>query len=848
MAAPLEKREGTNIEQPTLNAEGRLRRWLGVGRWALNVGCFLAVTSVFAGSAIAAEPTTTLTKAQSDFFEQKVRPILETKCYKCHSHSAEKIKGGLVLDSREGGLRGGNTAPAVVPGNVAESLLIKAISYTDPDLEMPPKGEKLSAGQIADLTQWIKMGAPDPRESTAKKYGGAGRAHWAFQKPKLSEIPAVKDELWGQTPIDRFVLAKLEENGMAPNPRADKRTLLRRAYFDVIGLPPTPEQVDAFVKDESPDAFAKVVDELLASPRYGERWGRHWLDVARYADTKGEVRRQQEDPRYPFAWTYRDYVIDAFNKDKPFDRFIIEQIAADRLNLGTDKSALAALGFLTLGNHFNGMVPDIVADRIDLVTKGFLGLTVTCARCHDHKFDPISQKDYYALYGIFSSSYEPDKLPALKPIANTAEYQDYLKKAAEFEVDPKEMRRKLQALRKDPDPTKRRELQREQQRQLRGATDLEINHPGAPARANVLVDSAKPKDSPLFIRGEAKNLGAVVPRSFINVLAGPNDPPYRNGSGRLELARDIASKNNPITARVIVNRVWQEHFGEGFVPTPDDLGNQSEKPSHPELLDYLAVKFMQKGWSLKKLHREIMLSAVYQQSSAVNGKFAVIDPQNRLLWRANLRRLDFEALRDSILAIAGTLDATMGGKPVDLGAEPYVTRRAVYGYVDRRNLSEVMTQFDFANPDSPTGRRHVTIVPQQTLFMMNSPLVAEQARKLVNKDEFVGLTGEEDRVNALFRQIFQRPASRLEMELALQFVAVTPEKDSAPELAGGRRMPPVQRSRLEARMKDSGTPPQLQQRIKQQLQDEQTRHRAPLGAWEKLAQALFETNEASFIN
>lgn len=834
-----------NTQRRTPNADGTR---FGIRSSKFNVQSFGLALVLSIGVASAADPAPSWTKTQLDFFEQKVRPVLESKCYKCHSHGAEKIKGGLVLDSREGAHQGGNTAPAVVPGNVAESLLIKAISYTDPDLEMPPKGEKLSDQQIADLTAWVKMGAPDPRESTAKAYGGAGKAHWAFQKPKLSEIPTVKEDAWVRTPIDSFILAKLEEKGMEPNPRADKRTLLRRAYFDLIGLPPTPEQVDAFVADESPDAFAKVVDELLASPRYGERWGRHWLDVARYSDTKGEVRRQQEDPRYPHAWTYRDYVIDAFNKDKPFDRFITEQIAADRLTLGTDKSALAAMGFLTLGNHFNGMAPDIVADRIDVVTKGFLGLTVTCARCHDHKFDPVSQKDYYALYGVFSSSYQPDNLPVLKPVKDTADYRDYVKQAGEFDVDPQEMRRKLQELRKDPDPKKRRELQREQQRQLRGATDLEMTHPGAPARANVLLDSAKPKDSPLFIRGEANNRGPVVPRSFIDILAGPNDPPYRNGSGRLELARDIASKDNPITARVLVNRVWQWHFGEGFVPTPDDLGNQSEKPSHPELLDYLAVKFMQQGWSLKKLHREIMLSATYQQSSAVNGKFAAIDPENRLLWRANLRRLDFEALRDSILAIAGTLDLTMGGKPVDLGAEPYVTRRAVYGYVDRRNLSEVMTQFDFANPDNPTGKRHVTIVPQQTLFMMNSPLVAEQARKLVGTDAFAAMSSEPDRVNELFRRIYQRPATDDEMALALRFVETTPARDAAPALAGNRRIPPQQLARMEARMKDPSVPMQQQQRIREQLRAEQTRNRAPLGAWEKLAQALFETNEASFIN
>ena len=435
-------------------------------------------------------------------------------------------------------------------------------------------------------------------------------------------VPDVKTSGWAQTPVDKFILEKLEEKGMKPNPTADKRTLIRRASFDLTGLPPTTDEVNDFIADNSPDAFAKVVDRLLASSAYGERWGRHWLDVARYSDTKGDVKRQREDFRYPHAWTYRDYVVDAFNKDKPYNQFIIEQLAADRLPTGSDKSVLAALGFLTLGDRFNGMMPDIINDRIDVTSKAFLGLTVSCARCHDHKFDPIPQKDYYSLYGIFSSSYEPENLPPLKPVTITAEYQDYQKKVAELDKQGAELRKEFVGMKKaGGDAQKRKQLQKDQQQLIRQHADLETKHPGVPAKANGIVDSAKPKDSPVFIRGEADNKGEIVPRRFLEILTGPNRPVYRTGSGRLELAQAIASPQNPMTARVLVNRVWTHHFGDGFVSTPDDLGNMASTPTHPKLLDYLSAKFMAEGWSIKKLHREIMLSAVYQQTSATNPRF-----------------------------------------------------------------------------------------------------------------------------------------------------------------------------------------------------------------------------------
>ena len=754
----------------------------------------------------------------------------------------------MELDWKGGWEKGGSYGPAIVPGDPEKSLLIQAVRYTDSGLQMPPDG-KLSTSQVNDLVAWVRMGAPDPRTArpagNAVTYGGNGKNHWAFRPVAKPAPPAVKNEPWIRNEIDRFVLAKLEANGMTANERADKRALIRRAYYDVIGLPPTPEQVDAFLADNSPNAFEKVVDALLASPRYGERWGRHWLDVARYSDTKGQFdRRREETSVYPYAWTYRDYVIKAFNDDLPYDQFIREQLAADRLEDGQNArkspGTLAALGFMTLGDHFNGNVSDIINDRIDVTSKAFLGLTVTCARCHDHKFDPIPTADYYSLYGIFASSIEPADKPVIAPPnAANAEYLvkrrdmderiktmreqnikelfgDYRRHGAVyllamtmpenqsaclpheewrgsrsstelgqahparvpagfpiFEIwaalsrppaerfaqqapaypcesvsegtcgqlnpivsrafegqSPRNIERRGGHLRqivcKDrsrvgsghvrrPGSAQFRFLPRPAQNQyrlLREQSDLlELVEPGAPARAHVLLDSPKPKDSPIFIRGQAETPGQVVPRRFLEVLSGTNRPTFRNGSGRLELANAIASKTNPLTARVMVNRIWQHHFGDGFVSTPDDLGNQSAPPTHPELLDWLASRFMADGWSMKKLHKLILLSATWQQSSRNNPQFAEKDPFNSLLWRANVRRLEFEPLRDSILSIGGTLDLTLGGHPVDLSAGTRVMqgrgaavsnnlaragsqlstdpRRTVYGYVDRGNLEEV---------------------------------------------------------------------------------------------------------------------------------------------------------------
>jgi mono/diheme cytochrome c family protein len=784
--------------------------------------------------------------AQLQFFEANIRPIFVDNCYKCHSSQAEKLRGHLSLEYRDSILKGGDNGPAIVPGDPDHSLLIKAVTYADPDLQMPPKGKKLSDEQIANLVQWVKMGAPDPRApakgAAPMAWSKDRRKHWSFQQIKKIAIPPVKDTNWVATPVDAFILAKLEQNGMNPSPPADKRTLIRRATFDLTGLPPSPEEVQAFLDDASPEAFAKVVDRLLASPQYGERWGRFWLDTARYSDTKGDVKQNQEAGIYPYAWTYRDYVIRAFNQDKPYNQFVLDQLAVDRLPVVKDQRDLAALGFLALGPRFNGNTNDIINDRIDVVCKGLQGLTVTCARCHDHKFDPISQKDYYALHGIFSSSVEPVEGPLLAPLKMTPEYGAF---AAKFNAKNEELiqdQAELREKRKEGKNKMAQDLRRNVNQLRREIAQLELKDPGSPPRATVLYDSLQPHDSCVFIRGEAENKGDLAPRRFLELVAGPYRPVFRNGSGRLELAYSIISPNNPLTARVLVNRVWMHHFGQGFVTTPDDLGNQSDPPSHQELLDYLALNFIQEGWSLKKLHRLIMLSSVYQQSSETNPRYAQMDPQNRLLWRANMRRLEFEAIRDSILALGGQLDLTMGGPPVGLGGGQggYSHRRTVYGMIDRRNLPEVYGQFDFANPDITTGRRYETTVPQQALFMMNNPLVVELSRKLVNGSEFKSISGDEERIKFLYERIFQRLPSEVEIKLGREFV------DDAPP---AEMISDETREKLQAQRDNKNQPPGPGRRpppmSMANLGPNQLR---PIGAWVKYAHALLQTNEAIFIN
>jgi len=834
------------------------------------------------------------------FFEAKVRPVLIDKCYKCHSHDADKVKGGLMLDTKEGWLAGGDTGPAINPGKPDDSLLIEAIRYQSPDLKMPPKGEKLSDQQIADLTEWVRRGAPDPRLNVAQgssvAYGGVGRNHWSFLPLRPQTVPTVVTTAWCKTPVDNFVLSKLESAGKAPNAAADKRTLIRRVTFDLIGLPPTETEVQAFLSDDSPDAYAHVVDRLLASPHYGERWARYWMDVARYSDTKGDPAKQQtEDARYPDAWTYRDYLIEAFNTDKPFNRFIEEQLAADRLLLaevndakkhnvktesavGTlagmsvpnpeqavvpttaadgsrilDMRVLAAMGFLTLGNQFSGSQNDIINDRIDVTTKAFLGLTVSCARCHDHKFDPIPTKDYYALFGVFANS-KDDGVESHAPIVEMGEKTNrdsvvgYQQKLAALEAQKQKCEMdmlEVKAMKGDngKDSTKavkRKEIQKTELDVSKQIADLE-SQPDAPGRAEILRDVTPTKDYPVLLRGEAANKGPEAPRRFLEILGGPSRPTWKKDSGRLELAQAIADPQNPLTARVLVNRIWQQHFGVGFVPTPDDLGNQSAPPTHPELLDYLAEQFMARGWSVKWLQREIVMSAVYQESSANNPHYADSDPDNKLLWRYNLHRLDFEEIHDSILQIAGTLDLSeVGGRSVQLGSADFAKRRAIYTYIDRRNPPELFTQFDFPNPGVTSGRRFVTSVPQQALFLMNSPLVIETARKLTHRPEFVDLSSDEERVASLFEAVYQRLPTPAETKVCLRYVETIPSA-AANAVPGGAKPPPLP-AQLPAGKNAYKKAPQ------QEAAAAAFRSRAPLDAWTKLAHALFQTNEAIVVS
>jgi mono/diheme cytochrome c family protein len=832
-----------------------------------GIAAGIALALAAGASRLGADVTATTAISASDlqFFETKVRPVLADHCYKCHSRDADKIKGGLMLDTKEGMLHGGDTGPAVAPGKPEDSLIIDAISYKDADLQMPPKGERLSDQEVADITEWIRRGAFDPRSLVAKgssqSYGGVGREHWSFLPVRKQAVPPVADAAWCKTPIDNFILARLEENGLKPNPAADKYTLIRRATFDLTGLPPTEAEVQRFLVDDSPDAWAKVIDRLLASPHYGERWGRYWLDVARYADTKGDTP-QREDPRYPFAWTYRDYVIDAFNTDKPYNLFIMEQLAADRLladqlrsGAAPDQRPLAALGFLTLGNRFENSTNDIINDRIDVTTKAFLGLTVSCARCHDHKFDPIPTADYYSLYNVFANSGEPREEPWLHPVPKSPELVDYLTKMeaadqakAQLELAIRELPRS--AIPKEERQAKRRELLKDVFAANKAIADLEFS-PGAPPKADVLVDVRFPRDYPVLLRGEAQNKGPETTRHFLSILSpDPKHPTaFVHGSGRLELARAIASPANPMTARVLVNRVWQQHFGTGFVSTPDDLGNQSAPPTNPELLDFLAARFVDDGWSIKKLQRLIMLSSVYQEASTTVPEYADKDPDNKLQWRYNVRQLDFEQMHDSILAIAGTIDFTMGGRPVPIGSEGFATRRAVYAFIDRRNPAEILTQFNFPNPSVPTGKRFLTQVPQQQLFLMNSPLVIETARKLTHSQEFLSETTDELRVALLYIAVFQRPPTPDEIRLCLSYVEANPGGTST-EVAETAQSEKASRI-AELQAKQAGNLAEnLRRKNAPQAEPgaQAFRSRAPLDAWTKLAHGLFQTDEAMFLN
>lgn len=920
-----------NLSSQRLHFMSLLNRLLNQCSPGFSVFSRLAAAIVLAS----AWPTFGQADDAEQFFESQIRPLLIEKCLECHN--AEKQSGGLRLDSRDNILKGGDSGAALIPGDPAASRLIQAIRY-DGDLQMPPE-TPLADDQKKLLTHWIELGAPWPADSKPMLVEKAdlAKTHWAFQPVQHFEPPHVANSpTSAHNPVDAFLLARLNAAGLEMSPETDRRTLIRRASYALTGLPPSAQDVEQFAADADPQAYEKLIDRLLASPAHGEQWARHWLDVARYSDTKGYVYGREER-FWVHAWNYRDWVVNALNSDMPYDRFLLLQIAADQVPDRTDND-LAAMGFLTIGRRFQGVRRDIIDDRIDVVCRGTMSLTVGCARCHDHKYDPIPTADYYALYGVFDSSRE--ELVALPPIATADEtfakehaarlatmestrterrattearvrsrVGDYLQAQLELGKYPEEgfdqilavtdllpsfvhrWRDHLRDTEKSGDSVfaawhaYRRIPVEEFAQQAAKETDIlkaldasrlnprvaaaftsppenftevvqryaaifqqcdiqwqaELNaaktngqplpegfsnpadeqlrevlySPGRPCsvpnepivsteydfdsgtcnelwKLQVEMDRAilntasqprfavtmRDRDFPVnprvFKRGNPANKGEDVPRQFLKLLSGPDREPFQHGSGRLELAQAIIDPANPLTARVIVNRVWAHHFGTGLVSTPGDFGVRADLPSHPELLDWLTEKFIADGWSLKKLHRLIVTSAAFRQSSfgptepAQLAKALTVDPSNRLRWRMDAHRLSFEEMRDSMLATSGELDARQGGKPTELFKPPYPVRRTIYGLVDRQFLPGTLRMFDFANPDLHIPQRSETTVPQQSLFLMNHPIVLERAKAMAKS--IADVSDPAEQIQQLYLRTLQRSPTASQLEDALQLI------------------------------------------------------------------------------
>ncbi len=731
--------------------------------------------------------------AAIDRFENKVRPLLAARCWQCHG--PEKRKGGLRLDTAEAVGAGGDSGPVVVPGKPHESRLIEAIGYKG-ELKMPPKG-KLGDAEIAELTEWVRAGAVwpgagTPRPSLATQSGDGPlftdeqKSFWAFQPPRAPVPPVVTATGWATSPIDRFILAELQKKGLAPAPAADKRTLIRRATFDLTGLPPTLVEIDAFLSDQSPEAFAKVVDRLLVSPHYGERWARHWLDLARYADSNG----MDENVAYANAYRYRDYVIRAFNADKPYDQFVAEQIAGDQIPPAADAALnhdrLTATGFLVIGPKMLAeddpmkMEMDIIDEQVDTVGRVFMGLTLGCARCHDHKFDPIPTADYYALAGIFKStkSMQNHKVVAmwneraLAPDEGRARLDAHKKEVARLQAEIMKLTARKAGSGRPEDLSRLREALAELQKH-------------APPIAEVMsVEDQAITNLRIHVRGNHLTLGEEAPRRFPRILAGENQPPLESSrSGRLELAAWLTGTDHPLTARVMVNRLWLWHFGDGLVGSPDNFGRLGEKPVNLDLLDWLSRRFVASGWSIKAMQRLIMLSSTYRMSTHFDPRAAQADPANRLHWRTSRRRLDAEAIRDAILAVSGELDGSMGGTLLTEKSHAYVNsttktggtvyavkRRSVYLPVIRSGLYDVFQAFDFADPSASNGKRIPTTVAPQALFMMNDQVVlkgsAAMAERLLTRP---GLD-DAGRVRHAYLTAYGRPPTDKEVARACDYL------------------------------------------------------------------------------
>jgi hypothetical protein len=726
---------------------------------------------------------------KNEFFEKKVRPVLVEKCYACHSSKSKSPMGGLALDTRSG------TSRVIVAGKPEQSLLIKAVHYTDTQLKMPPTG-RLPDSAIADLEQWVAMGAPDPRADavTAARAGidfEKGRKWWAFQPVRQFPEPGVSNPSWQRRKIDAFILAKLDENKLAPSPEADKRTLIRRAYYDLTGLPPSYEEVEAFLADPAPDAYPKLVEKLLASPHYGERWGRYWLDVARWSED--HPTSESTNQPHKFAWRYRDWVIEAFNEDIPYNRFLKMQFAADLLP-GFEPDDMRALGYIGNSPIYHkdprlskDVIETLAADewdeRVDAVSRGLLGLTVACARCHDHKFDPISAKDYYALAGVFSSTWlikrpivAMDKQAEEKLVwdnERAVRLGGELGNLGELATIREELRPKIVEMKAEIKALKA-ELEKSDVPLTHAVIDAGVWIDGSdPTVTWVQLKPGEPRDLPVFLHGNVSTPGEIVPRRFLTVLSKGDPQPFRIGSGRLELAEKITGEAAPLAARVIVNRVWAWHFGRPIVGTPSDFGSQGEPPTHPELLDDLAARFIANGWSFKWLHREIMLSAAYRQASRPREEANQVDPTNRWVWRMNPRRLDVEAWRDGILQATGALDTQMFGPSVDLEL-PGATRRTVYAKISRSRLHVLLRLYDFADNTQHSPGREITTTPLQQLFVMNSEFMQTQAGALAKQS--AGEANDTERVRFLYRRIFSREPKPKELDLALSFLAKGSQK------------------------------------------------------------------------
>ena len=943
------------------------------------------------GTTIAAEATS---KELETLFESRVRPLLAAKCQGCHGDKV--AEAGLRLDSRRSLLAGSDTGPVVVPGDAAKSRLVAAVRHVG-ELAMPPD-EKLSADEIATLENWVAAGAPwsgpggdddttqhAPAATMDERLATSLKSHWAFTPPvrhPTPELPSSFDpslrDAWSVSPIDRFIGHELGNAGLVPSPEAAPRDLIRRLFYDLTGLPPSAEEADAFCAaaaggaTAADAAFRATVDRLLASREHAEHWARKWLDLARYADTMGYAFDNQ-DPRYPFAWTYRDWVVDALERDLPYDQFVTLQLAADRIEPAVPRSDLAALGFLTVGRTFLGNTHDIIDDRIDLVTRGLMGLTVACGRCHDHKYEPVSTADYYALHGIFASCKIPEELPAIgdpppgpaaeafaaklnelkaaitahekavharatrDAVAHAADYFSEVarptpragdnrppKLADGYELEQlllDRLKRLLDkaepkhpilgawaAARGKPDaeigpavdavvaawskdlglkdlggqapeprdpkvvnqivlqelvstkPTTLRQLaemyarlvarvapesaggpaiepkepadlaalrtlvgvegsplvvpraeamrvatsaeQRELRKRKKDVTVHMAGAAGGPPRAMAILDADHPVDSHVFLRGNPGRPGEKVERRLPKLLGGT--AVARDSSGRLDLARAIVSPTNPLSARMIVNWAWTHHFGRGLIDTPGDLGLRGEPPSHPQLLDDLARRFIDEGkWSLRWLHREIVSSRTWRQSSAARDDLMAGDPDNRLYGRANRRRLDWEAWRDSMLVAAGTLDRRSGGPSVDPLLEAAMNTRSLYGRLDRQNVPGILRVFDIANPDTAVHVRSKTTVPQQSLAVLNAPLVVAASRQVAARvDRDLGDTWCPDsRIPAIWRAVLGRDPS-----------------------------------------------PEERQQAQDWLADESTNTAQPMDAWQRLAHALLATAEFQFVD